>query len=144
VGWTERDYANYMKRKGVAGAPNNTDVSRQPFRHAGHARRALGRLPTGTMNKLETKFSEHLKTLEHSGEILWWKFEGVKLRLADKTFLTVDFASMGSDGLLTMWECKGFMEDDAAVKLKVAAATYPFRFVLVTKGKAGLWNFREM
>lgn len=144
MGWTDAEYANYLKRKGVPGAQNATDVSRQPFRHAGHARRALGRLPTGTMNKLETKFSEHLKALEHSGEILWWKFEGVKLRLADKTFLTVDFAAMGSDGLLTMYECKGFMEEDANVKLKCAAAGYPFRFVLVTKGKAGLWTLREI
>lgn len=104
---------------------------------------ALGRLPTGQMNKLEEKYAAHLEQRKAAGEFLWWKFEGIKLRLADNTFLTVDFATMRADGLMEMREVKGFMLDDAAVKLKVAASIYPFRFILVrarAKKDGGGWN----
>lgn len=105
---------------------------------------ALGRLPTGQMNKTEAAYAQHLEARRAAGGILWFKFEAIKLRLADKTFLTVDFAVLPSDGVLEMHEVKGFMQDDANVKLKVAAATYPFRFKLVRKGKAGIWNISEV
>ncbi len=107
-------------------------------------RRALGRLPTGTMNRTEAAYDAHLRLRQAAGEVLWHKFEGIKLRLADNTFLTVDFAVMMEDGQLEMHEVKGFMEDDAAVKLKVAASIYPFRFVLVRKIKGGQWSHTEI
>lgn len=94
---------------------------------------ALGRLKTGEMNKLETAYAQHLELLKRAGEVLYYKFEGIKLRLADNTFLTVDFAVMASDGVLEMHECKGFMMDDSAVKIKVAAGMYPFRFKIIRK-----------
>lgn len=103
---------------------------------------ALGRLKTGEMNNLEKKYSEHLDVLKQSGEVLWWKFEGIKLRLADNTFLTVDFAVQTADEVLEMHEVKGFMEGDANVKLKVAASIYPFRFILIrqrAKKHGGGW-----
>lgn len=92
---------------------------------------ALGRLPVGQMNKLEGMYSAHLSQRLFDGEIQWFKFEGIKLRLADNTFLTVDFFVMNADGELEAHECKGFMQDDANVKLKVAAELYPFRFYVV-------------
>jgi hypothetical protein len=92
---------------------------------------ALGRLKSGEMNKLEQRYAEHLETLKQAGEILWFKFEGVKLRLADNTFFTGDFAVMLADETIEIHETKGFMADDAAVKIKVAAAMYPFKFVLI-------------
>jgi len=51
---------------------------------------------------------------------------------------------MRSDGLLEMHEVKGFMQDDANVKLKVAASLYPFVFKIIRKGKAGIWNITEI
>lgn len=103
---------------------------------------ALGRLKTGEMNKLEQKYSEHLEELKHSGEVLWWKFEGIKQRLADNTFYTGDFAVMLADETVEIHETKGFMADDANVKIKVAASLYPFRFVLIrqrAKKHGGGW-----
>lgn len=116
--------------------------------------RALGRMPTGHMNKLEAKYAEYLEAERVARRVLWWKFEGIKLRLADNTFLTVDFAVLPaqfdlgerSPGALEMHEVKGFMQDDAAVKLKVAADQYPFRFVLVrarAKKDGGGWDLKE-
>ncbi len=44
-------------------------------------------------------------------------------------------------------ETKGFWEEDARIKFKVAAATYPFRFIGVTRetSRIGLkvWTFEE-
>jgi hypothetical protein len=85
----------------------------------------------GQMNKLEESYSRELDVRKRAGEIQWFAWEGVKLRLADRTFLTPDFAVINAASELEFHECKGFMEDDAAVKLKVAADRFPFRFVLV-------------
>lgn len=107
------------------------------------ALQALGRLPAGTMNKTETAYDAHLAGRQHAGEILWRKFEGIKLRLADNTFLTVDFAVMLANGQMQMHEVKGFMEEDANVKLKVAASMYPFQFYVVrvqAKKLGGGWS----
>ena len=101
------------------------------FRGGNKPMYALGRLKTGEMNKLETAYASRLESRKVAGEVAWYKFEGVKLRLADVTFLTVDFFVMLANGELEAHECKGFMEGDAAVKLKVAASMYPFRFYLV-------------
>lgn len=95
-------------------------------------RYALGRLPAGTMNKTEAAYAAHLDLLIGAGEIQWYRFEGIKLRLADNTFYTPDFAVMAADGVMEIHEVKGFWEGDARVKIKVAASQYPFRFKAVT------------
>lgn len=92
---------------------------------------ALGRLPAGTMNKTEQAYADRLELLRRAGEVAWFRFEGVKLRLADKTFYEPDFAVMLADGTLEMHEVKGFWADDARVKIKVAADQYPFQFIAV-------------
>jgi len=105
--------------------------------HTRFDRLALGRLPAGTMNKTEAAYASHLELRRLDKDVLWWKFEGVKLRLADSTFYTCDFAVMRSDGQMEMHEVKGFMADDANVKIKVAASIYPFQFYVVRKSKIG-------
>ena len=104
---------------------------------------ALGRLKTGSMNKTETANDSHLAALQHAGQIKWRKFEGLKLRLADNTFYTPDFAVMAADGVIECHEVKGFWQDDARAKIKVAADLYPFRFIAVkarTKKSGGGWE----
>lgn len=110
---------------------------------AGSGRLALGRLKTGEMNKTEAAYKVELEQLVSSGDVLWFKFEGVKLRLADNTFYTPDFAVMRSTGLMEMHEVKGFWQDDARVKIKVAADLYPFRFIAarpLPKKDGGGWS----
>jgi hypothetical protein len=107
---------------------------------------ALGRLKAGQMNKTETAYADALKLRQYAGEIAWSRFEGVKLRLADNTFYSPDFAVMLSDGTLEMHEVKGFWTDDARVKIKVAADQYPFRFVAVKalpKKAGGGWSVEQ-
>lgn len=89
---------------------------------------ALGRLKVGQMNKSEEAYARDLELLKQCGDVAWYKFEGLKLRLADNTFYTPDFAVMLSNGEMQCHEVKGFWTDDARVKIKVAAELYPFRF----------------
>ena len=103
---------------------------------------ALGRLKAGVMNRTEAAYSLLLKVRQDAGEVEWWKFEAVKLRLADATFYTPDFAVMLANGQLEMHEVKGFWQDDARVKVKVAASLYPFRFVAVTHKRGG-WSMED-
>lgn len=98
---------------------------------------ALGRLKSGSMNRTEQAYNDHLELLKHAGEIVWFKFEGMKFRLADKTFYTPDFSVLFSDGRLEIHEVKGFWTDDARVKIKVAASMYPFQFIAIKKTKTG-------
>ena len=105
---------------------------------------ALGRLPVGKMNKTEAAYEQEvLIPLRNAGKIDWYRFEGMKFRLADNTFYTPDFAVMTSDALIELHEVKGHWMDDARVKIKVAAAQYPFQFIAVkreAKKRGGGWK----
>lgn len=97
-----------------------------------HRARGARRTP-GTMNKLEKEYADHLETRRIAGEIEWFAFEAVKFKLAPATFYTPDFLVMLATGELEAHESKGHWEDDARVKIKVAAEKFPFRFLAVTK-----------
>ena len=104
--------------------------------------RGVRRKP-GEMNRLEEAMAEHLKMLVKSGEVLVWWFEGITVRLAKATRYTPDFLVMLPDGTLECWEVKGHWEDDARVKIKVAAEHFPFTFKAFTpkpKRDGGGWN----
>lgn len=104
---------------------------------------ALGRMKAGKMNRTEESYAQHLELLKHAGEVLWIRFEGLKLRLADSTFYTPDFAVMAADGVIECHEVKGFWQEDARVKIKVASDQYPFRFLAVKvkpKRDGGGWS----
>ena len=111
---------------------------------------ALGRLRSGEMNKTEKAYSEYLRGLQSVNEVIWWRFEGMKFRLADNTFYTPDFAVMLPNGMIEIHEIKGslsFIQDDAKVKIKVAAEMYPFQFRLIApkaKKYGGGWEVKEI
>jgi hypothetical protein len=98
------------------------------FRAGNKAFLAQGRLKPGAMNKSEAAYAAHLSALQHRGDVLWYRFEGIKLRLADNTFYTPDFAVLWRDSVMECHEVKGFWQDDARAKIKIAADLYPFRF----------------
>lgn len=90
---------------------------------------ALGRMAEGKMNGTEQAYADLLEGRKLAGEVAWWKFEAIKLRLADNTFYTPDFFVMMADGRLQVHEVKGGVwQDDSRVKIKVAASLYPFEF----------------
>ena len=144
--WSEEDFERHQARV-KDGAKSAPKVSKPTGKQRLHA---LGRKKKGEMNATETKFANYLRTLEITGEILWWKHEGIKLLLADKTTLTVDFNAMLADGLLVMFDVKGakaIIEDDAKCKMKIAAANYPFVFRYAfprLQKDGGGWIFEEI
>jgi hypothetical protein len=86
------------------------------------------------MNRTEAEYAGMLDLRMRAGDIVWWRFEAIKIRLADNTFYTPDFLVLLSDMRLECHEVKGaFVMDDAKVKLKVAAETCPFGLVLAQK-----------
>lgn len=105
---------------------------------------AHGRKKPGEMNGLETKYAEYLELLKHAGEIAWYAYEGIRVRLAKATTYTPDFFVMKSDGTLEVHEVKGRWLDDARVKIKVAAELFPFLFIGVSLDKkTKQWVFEE-
>ena len=100
--------------------------------------RARGRIRkrSGSMNKTEAEFSRYLRTELACGRVLWFAFEPLKLRLADNTHYTPDFAVLYATGELWLVDTKGtkkdgggykpWIEEDARIKLKVAAEAFPF------------------
>jgi hypothetical protein len=95
------------------------------------------------MNKLERDYARRLELLKQRGDVLWFGFEKVKFRLAVKTFYDADFLVLLPSGRWEVHEVKGFMRDDAAVKLKVVAEHLPMRVVLVTRAR-GNWCFKTI
>lgn len=118
---------------------------RAPIQRSGekkHSGRAVRRKP-GEMNGAERRYANRLEGLRQIGAIESYQFDALKLRLAEKTFYEPDFLVIAKDGAVEFhevkagWKAKGTLtykihvEDDAAVKFKVAAAAFPFRFRMV-------------
>lgn len=108
---------------------------------------ALGRGRTGgrrdgEMNKLERDYAFVLEAKQNRGEIDRWDYEPEKLRLADRTFYSPDFRVVMLDGTIEFHETKGFWEEDARVKIKVAAEQHPYKFIAIMR-KKGEWVREE-
>ena len=104
---------------------------------------ALGRMKTGKMNKTEAAYAQKLEVLKQTGAIMWYAFDQINLRIAEKCFYKVDFFVMTDKGELEAHEVKGgFITDDSLVKIKVAASIFPFRFIIAQLVK-GDWKVRE-
>ena len=105
-----------------------------------------GRHEPGRMNGLEKRYAAHLQIRKTVGEIRDWKFEPLKLKLAPSTFFNPDFGVLMPNGVTELHEAKGHWEDDARVKIKVAAETFRtwFKLVAVRWDKnAADWKFEE-
>ena len=108
---------------------------------------ALGRLPAGTMNGTESRYASLLEVRKRAGEIQWYAFEMVTIKLAADTRYTPDFCVMIANGELEFHETKGRMQDDALAKIKVAARLFPARFYLIyakPKKLGGGWDVQEV
>ena len=143
-----RGHRTALLRKLVADGKVSADVLQAPQNRGKDKLRALGRLKTGEKNKTEQRYEDEvLLPRQLAGEILWYRFEGVKLRLADNTFLEIDYPVMLADGTLEMHDVKGakaIVEEDARVKMKVAVDQYPFVFKMAFPRRGGGWTIEEI
>lgn len=101
------------------------------------------------MNKLEQRYANQLEMMRLAREINGWTYEPDKLELAYRCTYTPDFKVFKNKGktdlTIEYHEVKGYMRDDAAVKLKVAARMYPqYKFVLVKWDRKKGWIFKEI
>ena len=89
----------------------------------------------GVMNPLEAAYADEvLEPLRKAGEILEWWFESWKWRLKAKgTWFTPDFVVMRGDGTLEVHETKGFMREDAWLKLKLFEALFPVAVYVIQR-----------
>jgi hypothetical protein len=92
-----------------------------------------------------------------TGEISWYWFESLTLKLAAGSRYTPDFVVQLSDGTLECHEVKGtqrskttgvssayFPDGVGRTKLAVAASQWPFRFLLVWWDKQTGWQQKEV
>lgn len=96
----------------------------------------------GTMNKTESKYAGLLETMKRAGEIIDYRFEPLKFRLAKDTSYCPDFMVIFEDRI-EMHEVKGFWRDDARIKIKVAAEMYPFYLWKAMQLERGQWKVEE-
>lgn len=82
-------------------------------------------------NKTEARFDALLAGLKASRKITWFGFESVKVRLSGRTTYAPDFLVQRCDGSLVFIEVKGYMREDASVKLKTAPTIHPWAEFLV-------------
>lgn len=115
MNWTEEQFAAHQARLKLPAIAAETPVDR-PLR-----------IPKPRMNKWEAAYDAELRVKWAAGVIQWYAFEPFKLRLADNTYYTPDFAVIDG-GKLEFHEVKGFWREDALVKFKVAAEKFPFLF----------------
>ena len=136
--WSKEQLNNHLNTHQM----RKNEVS-QPVKHVSDAR-ALGRLKQGVMNKTERNYAGYLESRKIKGEILYYAFDSIKFRLAEKTFYTPDFVVMKASGEIEIHEVKGHWEDDARVKIKVAASMHPFPFIAVMwNSKNNNWDFEN-
>lgn len=86
------------------------------------------------MNGQETEYARMLEARRMGGEILWWGFQTIKLRIGHAAWYTPDFQVLLALGQIEIHEFKGHWEEAARVRIKAAAGLYPWlRFVAVRK-----------
>lgn len=137
--WTEQQLADLLARRGVQGSRSTADVSAPPFNAPAIEQK---RPPVRQMNKLECAYASHLEALKLAGEVLWHRFEPMKLRLANGAYYKPDFGVKLRDGSFEFHETKGFWREAARVRIKVAAELFPFKFIAITRD-GGNWKREE-
>lgn len=128
--------------------PNGVAQLAESAAPIGKVARGRVRHQIGEMNKTEQCYADWLQAMRQRGEILWFGFECWTFKLAKDTRYTPDFVVQVANGELLLVEVKGrakggkyFAEDDAKVKVKVAAAAFPMlRIKIVWPSGDGGWD----
>jgi hypothetical protein len=103
--------------------------------------RAKHNIP-GKMNKLEKSYQDILEHRKLAGEIVRYRYEALKFKLAPNTFFTPDFMVTFEDRV-EIHETKGFWEEDARIKIKMAAELFPEFVFMGVQYKKKIWMFEE-
>jgi hypothetical protein len=92
------------------------------------------------LNKTERDYLCYLRLTHY-----WVGIQSITLKLAHDCRYSPDFWTQEPNDRLVAYEVKGFMRDDARVKLSVAARLFPmFTFLLVRRAKDGGWDIEKV
>ena len=98
-------------------------------------------LPRGIPNQREKAFLQFLKSEGWTPVA----FEALRVELAHRCWYTPDVLATKPGEKITFFEVKGFWEDDARVKIKVAARLLPPQFAIKTAVlKNRVWHVRPL
>lgn len=138
-----------LKRAGIV-APEGAKVlmtrlpgHAEPTRQEGGRKARYTRPKKGKRNKLEARYEAHLASLKASGDIYDFDFEPEKFRLAnegDACYFTPDFRVLLNDETVEFHDTKGYMEEDANIKIKWFVQQHPYPLVVV-RWVNGNWEF---
>jgi len=132
--------AHQREKRSTSANPNRAlPFDARPI-HVANAKTALPDLYVG-MNKTELRRAQELEAMKRRGEIAAWWYEGITLKLGHDTRFTPDFLVQELDGSLGLEEVKGYMRDDARVKLSVCRRQYPFPLSVLIAKRGGGWHF---
>ena len=93
------------------------------------------------LNGLEKRFLAYLRSLPHIGHT---HIQAINFKLAWDTRYLPDFFTVSTDGVFSAFEVKGFMREDARVKLHVFARQYPWIHVFLVTQKNGRWQIKQV
>jgi hypothetical protein len=147
----ERYQRQAQTQLGHAAFVPHTACATLPIREVKKGKRLRQKEGDG-MNKTERAFKAWLdQYVVNPGDALI--VQSVTLKIANGCRYTPDFLTLGKAAVpegeadafnLHAYEVKGFMRDDAAVKIKVAASLYPWiRFTLATKD-GDAWQLQDI
>jgi len=106
------------------------------------AMKARGRRPAGELNKTEAEHANDLEMRLRVGEILHWEAHPIRLILGKDCTYEPDFLVLTApDCMIELHEVKGgLFFDDAKVKIRVAAAKFPYFTFKLYQKKGGAWT----
>lgn len=132
-GFTAEEVAAIYERQGLVvpsdlrGAVGPVPVVQDSLTTGERQPGTRSRHEAGKMNGLERRYrDEILQPQLERGEVVWYGFEKLKLRLANATFYTPDYWLILCNAKHVVDEVKGHWEDDARVKIKLAAEQFPY------------------
>lgn len=131
---TEEEYATFQQQHAIRTAVGTAIAkARTP--------------PLPYANRLEADYAALLELRKRAGELHDWRYQPLRLILANRCTYEPDFLVIATDQTLELHETKGgWFRDDARVKVKVVARLFPwFKLVIVTRKsiKAG-WQYEEI
>lgn len=121
--------------------------------------RARGRRRDQGMNSTEKRYAEQLKLRYQVGEVLWWGYECITLKLGEDCRYTPDFCVMlasldfrciDTKATVTKLNSKKepylvpLCEDDSKSKIATAASLFPLGFYLAFQDADGNWIEKEV
>lgn len=94
-------------------------------------------------NNWERMYAERLEVRRFTRDIVSWKYECIRLKLADGAWYTPDFQVVNNDGSTDFHEVKGFRRTAGILRFKVAAKMYPEYTFFLAERPAGEWELTK-